>query len=144
MALAQHLRSVYFQRLFFTSLKHCQFPHVCIFVHKDFFHKATSQWNICSIVLFPQFLYTKILLSSAGKQVWLFFVSSSLCKGLRHEEISDRFLSVSPLLCYRGKTIESHCLDDDSALKKRNLFSRSIHSMIVIVEFQAENFVSYF
>ena len=57
-----------------------------------------------------------------------FFVLSSLCKRLRHEEISDRFLSVSPLLHYRGKTIESHCLDDDSALKKRNLFSRSIHS----------------
>ena len=53
-----------------------------------------------------------------------FFVSSSLCKRLRHEEISDRFLSVSPLLLYRGKTIESHCLDDDSALKKKkSLFS---------------------
>ena len=84
------------------------------------------------------FFRTKILLSSAGKQVWLFFVSSSLCKRLRHEEISDRFLSVSPLLRYWGKTIESHCLDDDSALKKRNLFSRSIHSKEhTVVELQA-------
>ena len=105
----------------------CQFPHVSIFVHKGFFTRQLfyllTNFSM-KYILDCSFSTQRFYYHQPENKFDFFFVSSSLCKGLRHEEISDRFLSVSPLLRYRGKTIESHCLDDDSALKKeKSLFS---------------------
>ena len=78
-----------------------------------------NESNLTHYTLTTMF-FTKILLSSTGKQVWLFLLSHHCVKDTSaHEEIPNRFLSVS----HRGKTIESHCLDDDSGLKKKSLFS---------------------
>ena len=101
------------------------FLHKCFFT-RQLFYLLTNFFM--KYILDCSFSAQRFYYHQPENKFDFFFVSSSLCKGLRHEEISDRFLSVSPLLRYRGKTIESHCLDDDSALKKRNLFSRSIHS----------------
>ena len=117
-------------------------------VHKGFFHKTTffyllanfSMKYILNCSFCFQSFYTERFYYHQPENKFDFFLSRHHCvKDTDMRKSPDRFLSVSPLLGYRGKTIESHCLDDDSALKKKgNLFSRSIHCQVrMILEMQA-------